>query len=135
MATQIPTGYGPGAVKLFFDRNKFKYELWEMKFQGYLRIQHLYQIVLSPTDESDDIDFIEKNATVFGKLIQYLDNKILSLIMRDVKDNGREALGILREHYLSKGTLKVISLYTELTSLRRLELVYYRLYNKSREYF
>ena len=42
-------------------------------------------------------------------------------MIRDARDNGRKALKILREHYLSKGESKVISLYTELTSLRRLE--------------
>ena len=92
-----------------------------MKFRGYLRIQHLHQIILSPIDQSDDIDFVEKNATVFTKLIQYSDNKSLSLVIRDTRDNGRKALTILREHYLSKGKPKVISLYTELTFLRRLE--------------
>ena len=92
-----------------------------MKFFEYLRIQHLHQIVLSPTDQSDDIDFIEKNVTVFAELIQYLDVKSLSLVIRDAQDNERKALTILREHYLSKGKLKVISLYSELTSLRRLE--------------
>ena len=97
-----------------------------MKFLGYLRIQHLHQIVLSPTEQSDDIDAVEKNATVFAELIQYLGDKSLSLVVRDAQDNSRKAL---KEHYLSKGKLKVISLYTELTSLRRLELVYYRLYN------
>ena len=50
-----------------------------------------------------------------------LNNKILSLIMRDAKDNGHKASGILREHYLSKGKPKVIFLYTELTSLKSLE--------------
>ena len=75
------------------------------------------------------MDFIEKNATIFTKLIQYLDDKSLSLVIRDTWDNGRKALTILREHYLSKGKPKVISLYIELTSLRRLESVYYRLYN------
>ena len=125
-------GYGPRAAKLFFfffDGDESKYELWEVKFLGYLRIQHLHQIILSPTDQS------EKNATVFARLIQYLDNKSLSLVIRNAQDNGRKALTILREHYLSKGKPKVISLYTELTSLRRLESVYYRLYNKDREYF
>ena len=67
------------------------------------------------------MDFVEKNATVFTKLIQFLDDSSLSLVMRDAKGNGRKALGILREYYLSKGKLKVISLYTKLTSLRRLE--------------
>ena len=47
------------------------------------------------------MDFIEKNATVFAKLIQYLDDKSL-LVMRDVKDDGWKALGIL-SNYLSKG--------------------------------
>ena len=42
MATQIPTGYGPRAAKLFFDGDGSKYELWEVKFLGYLRIQHLH---------------------------------------------------------------------------------------------
>ena len=91
-----------------------------MKFLGYLRIQHLHQIILSLTDQSDDIDFIEKNATVFTELIEYLDDKSLLLVIRDARDNGRKAL-ILREHYLPKGKPKVISLYTEVTSLRKLE--------------
>ena len=50
-----------------------------------------------------------------------LDDKFLSLVIRDTRDNERKALRILREHYLSKGKPKVISLYTEQTSLRRLE--------------
>ena len=69
MATLISTGYGARAAKLFFDGDESKYELWEVKLLGYLKIQHLYQIVLSPIDQSDDIDFIEKNGTVFTELI------------------------------------------------------------------
>ena len=45
----------------------------------------------------------------------------MSLEIRDAKDNERKTLTILREHYLSKRKLKVILLYTVLTSLRRLE--------------
>ena len=67
----------------FFDGDESMYELWEVKFLEYLRIQHLHQIVLSPTDQSDDIDFIEKNTTVFAELIQYLDDESLSLVIRD----------------------------------------------------
>ena len=69
---------------------------------GYFRIQHLHKIILSPTDQSDDIDFVEKNVTVFAHLIQYLDDISLSIVIRDALDNGRKALTILREHYLSK---------------------------------
>ena len=132
MATQILTGY---VFKTFFDGDESKYESWEVMFLGYLRIQHLHQIILSPTDQNDDMDFIKKNTTIFAELSQYLDNKTLSLVIRGAQDNGRKTLTILKEHYLSKGKPKVISLYTKLTSLRRLESVYYRLYNKDREYF
>ena len=86
-------------------------------------------------DQSDNMDFVEKNAKVFAELILNLDNKSLSLIMRDAKDNRWKALGMVREHYLLKGKPKVISFYTELTSFRRLESVYYSLYDKSRDYF
>ena len=61
------------------------------------------------------------NATIFTELIECLNNKSLSLVIRDARDNGRKTLTILREHYLSKVKWKVISLYTVLTSLRRLE--------------
>ena len=100
MATRIPTGYEPRSAKLFFDGNESKYGLWDVKFLGYLRIQHLHQIILSPTDQSDDMDFVEKNASIFVELIQYLDDKSLSLVIIDARDNGRKALRILREHYL-----------------------------------
>ena len=45
------------------------------------------------------------------------DDKSLSLIMRDAADNGQEALKILRAHYAGTGKSRIISLYTELTSL------------------
>ena len=66
------------------------------------------------------MDFVEKK-TVFAELIQYLDNKSLSLVIRNAQYNGRKALRILKENYLSKRKPKVISLYTELTSLKRLK--------------
>ena len=84
-----------------------------MKFQEYLRIQHLHQIILSSTDQSDEMDFVKKSVTVFAALIQYLDDKSLSLVIRDARENERI--------YSSKGNPKVISLYTELTYLRTLE--------------
>ena len=93
-----------------------------MKFLGYLRIQFLHQIIMLPTDQNDDIDIVENNATVFAELIQYLNDKSLSLVTRVARDNGRKVLTILREHHLSKGKPNVISFYTELTYLRRLEL-------------
>ena len=47
------------------------------------------------------MDFVEKNATVFTELIQYLDDKSVSLMMRDAQDNGRKGLNNI------KGTLFV----------------------------
>ena len=43
---------------------------------------------MSPTDQSDDIDFVEKDATDFAELSQYLDGKSLSLVIREAQDNG-----------------------------------------------
>ena len=93
-----------------FDGNESQYKLWEVKFLRYLRIQHLHQILLSSTDQSDDMDFVENHATIFVELIQCLDDRSLLLVMRDAQDNGSKALAILREHNLSKGKPKVISL-------------------------
>ena len=39
--------------------------------------------------------------------------------MREASDNGREALRILRDHCAGKGKPRIISLYTESTSLRK----------------
>ena len=100
---------GPGQQNIF-DGDKSKYELWEVKFLGYLSIIWCKYWILWITDQSDDMDFVEKNATVFAELIHYLDNNNLSLVIRDAQDNGRKALTIWRKHYLSKGKSKVISL-------------------------
>ena len=58
-----------------------------------------------------------ENADVYAKLIQLLDDRSLALIMRDAKDDGKKALQILKEHYMSQWKPKVIALYTELTTL------------------
>ena len=68
MTTRIPICYGPRAEKNVFDVDAFKYDLWEGIFLGYLRIQHLLQILLAPTDQSHDM---EKNGTVFAELIHF----------------------------------------------------------------
>ncbi|PIK39827.1 hypothetical protein BSL78_23335 [Apostichopus japonicus] len=108
------TGYGP-RHRLLFDGDEEKYELWEIKFLGHMRLQKLHKIILPSEDEVDE----EKNAEAFAELVQCLDDRSLSLVIRDAKDNGRRALEILREHYLSKGKSRIISLYTELTSLKK----------------
>ena len=70
--------------------------------------------ILAPENEEIDED---KNEEAHAELIQFLDEKSLSLIMRDAADDGPIALTILRDHNAGVGKPKVISLYTELTSL------------------
>ena len=59
--------------------------------------------------------------TVFAEIVQCLDNRSLTLVMRDAKDDGRKPIEILREHYVGEGKPRVIALYTELTSLKMSE--------------
>ena len=70
-------------------------------------------------DEGED----EKNEETCAKLLQFLDDKSLSaaslIIMREAADNGRKARNILRGHYTEKGKSRAISLYIQLTSLKK----------------
>ena len=112
------TGYGPRQnaprrfARLIFDGDERNYEQWEIKFLGYMKLRDLKTTILA----DGDVD-ASKNEEAFAELIQHLDDKSLSLIMRDAVDNGREALKILRAHYVGTGKPRIISLYTELTSL------------------
>ena len=121
MSTEL-TGYRPSSsrirrYRLEFNGDESKYELWEVKFLGHLRLQKLYSVITAAVSDVVDAD---KNAEVFAELVQCLDDRSLSLAIREAKDDGRKALGILRDHYLSKGMPRIISLYTELTSLMKL---------------
>ena len=111
---------GPGCStggrwqRLVFDGDENNYELWEVKFLGHLRIIGLKDTILS-ADEPDP----ETNAECYAELIQFLDDKSLSLVMRDAADDGRKAVQILRDHHASQGKPRVIALYTEITSLKK----------------
>ena len=112
MANLNCSGYGPSPRnRLIFDGDESKYELWEVKFLGYLRLQKLHDVL------TDDTPSTDKNAQVFAELIQFLDDRSLSLVIREAKDNGKKAMDILREHYIGKSKPRIISLYTELTTL------------------
>ena len=117
MTNHTSTGYGPSATRfnrLLFSGDETNFEQWEVKFLGYMRLQKLKDTI----DAGEDVDIDEeKNAEAYAELIQFLDDKSLSLVMRDAADDGRKALQILREHYAGSSTPRIISLYTELTSL------------------
>ena len=121
----ISTGYGPSRrdngsrwSRFLFDRDETKYEIWETKFLAYLHTSGLKDAILGKNLSGDETD-TKRNEEAYNELIQFLDNKSLSLIMREASDNGREALRILRDHFAGKGKPRIISLYTELTSLRK----------------
>src|SRR6218665_329968 len=79
-------------------------------------ITKLHNVFVSEEDPD-----AEKNAEAFAELIQCLDDRSLSLVIRDARDNGKKALEILREHYLCKSKPKIISLYTDLTTSSKSE--------------
>ena len=68
-----------------------------------------------------DVDKIsaDKNELAFAKLVQYLYERSLSLVMWDEKDNAREALRIRRANYTRSGKPRILSLYNQLTLLKK----------------
>ena len=82
-----------------------------------MRLQKLYNVFVP--SEGDTEASAAKNADAFAELVQCLDDRSLSLIIREAKDDGRKALQVLRQHYQGKGKPRVISLYTELTTLKK----------------
>ncbi|KAL3067505.1 hypothetical protein OYC64_017267 [Pagothenia borchgrevinki] len=109
------TGYGPRRDhgsrwnRLCFDGDEKNYELWETTFLGHLRLLGLKAAILEEPGEDDEADD-QKNEEAYAELMQVLDDKSLSLIMREAADNGRKALQILRDHYAGKGKPRGISL-------------------------
>ena len=115
------TGYGPSASRgrLYFDGDESKYELWEVKFLGYMHLQKLQATILPASEGGREEPEADKNSEAFAEIVQCLDDRSLALVFRDAQNDGRKALGILREHYLSAGKPRIIALYTELTSLKK----------------
>ena len=87
------TGYGPRRT-LIFDGDESKYELWEVKFLGYARLQKLYNVFVPAADEKE-APTAAKNAEAFAELVQCLDDRSLALVIREAKDDGRKALQVL----------------------------------------
>jgi len=61
----------------------------------------------------------EQNETAYAELIQFLDERSLTLVIREAKDDGRQAWKILKEHYASGSKPRIITLYNELTTLQK----------------
>lgn len=109
-------------MRLLFDGDEKSYELWETRFLAHMELRGLRDVILdNPEIDSEDEGAIAedeaKNGEAYAELVQCLDNKSLSLVMRDAKCDGRKALAILHEHYAGKDKPRVVSLYCELSSL------------------
>ena len=114
------TGYGPSTTRirnLSFDGDPANFEAFEVKFKAYLRLRKIKIDVVS-----EDAEVLEEeNAEIYAELVQTLDSSSLALIMRDGAEDGRKALEILREHYLPKGKPRIISLYTQLSCIVKMQ--------------
>jgi len=67
-----------------FDGDETKYELWETKVLGHLHLIGLKTTVLGePNSQEQRAADVKKNADAYAEMIQLLDDKSLSLIMRD----------------------------------------------------
>jgi hypothetical protein len=117
------TGYGPSSRRrIHFDGNADGYQTWESRFLAYLYTQDkgLKKAILPlPEGVDEDEDHEDRNQMAYAELVQVLDERSLQLIIKDADGNGREALSILRKHYASTETPRVLTLYEELTTLRK----------------
>ena len=118
MSTDL-TGYGPSSQwkNLTFDGDERTFEIWETKILGYMKLRKLKDTLVG----NDEVDQ-DKNEIAFAELIQFLDERSLSLVIREAKDDGRKAFKILRDFYAGDSKPRVITLYNQLTSLRKANL-------------
>ena len=124
MASGIFTGYGPSHApfnqwqNLLFNRDDRKYEQWEVRILGYTKIKKLKDVVCAENPPApEDNEGQDNNELAYAEICQFLDETSLSLVMRDARNDGRCALKILREHYAGRSKPRIITLYTQLTSL------------------
>ena len=114
-----PTGYGPSPTNqwqsLIFNGDERRFEVWQTKILAYLKLKKLKETVVGTAAVNQD-----KNETAFAEIIQFLDDRSLSLIMTEAKDDGRKAFRILREFYAGNSKPRIITLYNELTTLSKL---------------
>ena len=84
------TGYGSSNQwqNLVLNGDKRKHKLWETKIIGYLKLKWIKEVFGVGEVNTD------KNDLAFPELIQNLNERSLSLVMWDAKENAREAKNI-----------------------------------------
>ena len=103
------TGYEPNKKdngsrwnRELFDGDETKYEILETKFLGDLCTVDLKDFILGKNLNRDETER-ERNEVAYAELMQFLDDKKLSLVMREALNNERAALRILRDHFVGPG--------------------------------
>ena len=112
----ILTGFGPSNQwqNLVSDGDERKFEVWETKVFGYMKLRKLKETLVGTGAVNND-----KNETAFAELIQFLVERSLSLFIREAKDDGRKAFKILREFYAGSSKHRMITLHNQLTTLTK----------------
>ena len=75
------TGYGPSSSRwgrLYFNGDTDKYEQWEVKLLGYLKLKKLKKVVTAEATLRVDAD---QNEEAFAEMIQFIDDRSLALVM------------------------------------------------------
>ena len=107
------TGYGP-RMKLMFTGDEQDYDIWEVRFLGYMALQGLKETILPSSTTVDST----KNEKAYAELVMLLDEKSLYMIMTDAIDDDRKALEILRDHYKGTGKPRILTLYNNLCNVK-----------------
>ena len=68
---------------------------------GYMQLQKLNNVFVRDASEKDPPD-ASKLADAFAELVQCLDNRSLSLVIGEKRDDRRKVLEILRQYYHGK---------------------------------
>ena len=112
----IGYGHQHPSMRLYFDGEESNYEQWELKFLAYMKIQKLKDVI---NPDSRSITSEDQKESAFAQLVQYLDPRSTSLIMRDALNDGRKAMQILRDHYKGSTHQRAISMWNALSSLQK----------------
>ena len=121
--SQNLTGYG-NQRSLCFNGDEAEFELWEVKFVSYLRLQKLHAVLINEDGSFKDTSVALDDAgnainiKIFAHMTQFLDGQPLKIVIRDAKNDGRKAMQTLRNHYLGCSKPRIVSMYCDLTSLK-----------------
>ena len=91
--SQNLTGYG-NQRSLCFNGDEAEFELWEVKFVSYLRLQKLHTVLINEDGSFKDTTVALDDAgnainiKIFAHMTQFLDGQPLKIVIRDAKNDG-----------------------------------------------